>query len=60
MSNYYCKSTYEIKEIPQELYNAWVSSQNPKAQAYALLPEKPSENAVWESGEWIIPETSVE
>ena len=58
MSNYYCKITYELKEIPQELYDAWVFTQNPKAQAYAPLPEKPSENAVWGSGEWTIPETS--
>jgi hypothetical protein len=60
MSKYYCKTTYDIKEIPQDLYDQWVSLNNPKAESYALLPAKPSDDAVWTQGEWVLPTVSEE
>ena len=55
MTLYYHKDSYELKDIDDTLYNEWVSNSNPKASAYVLAPEKPSADAFWNNGEWIVP-----
>lgn len=52
---YYHKDSYELKDIDDTLYNEWVSNNNPKASFYILAPEKPSPDAFWNNGEWIVP-----
>jgi len=55
MPNYYNKTNFERKDIPQGTIDLWAETSNPKLGEYALTPEKPSENAVWGQGVWIIP-----
>jgi hypothetical protein len=57
MPNYYNKTNFERKDIPQGTIDLWVETSNPKLDEYALTPEKPAENAVWVQGVWIIPPT---
>lgn len=56
MSLYYHKDSYELKDIDDNLYNEWVSNNNPKASVYILAPEKPSQDAFWTNGSWVVPE----
>jgi hypothetical protein len=55
MPNYYNKNTFEIQEISEETYNAWIENNNPKANVYSLVPEKPSEDSIWNNGTWVAP-----
>lgn len=55
MTLYYHKDSYELKDIDDTLYNEWVSNNNPKASFYILAEPKPSEDAVWNNGEWVVP-----
>lgn len=56
---YYHKYTYELKEIANELINAWRQADNPKINDWILLPDKPSEDAIWNNGSWIIPPATI-
>lgn len=53
MLNYYNIATNELVHIAPETLAAWAANNNPKANDYAPLPPKPSENAVWGNGQWI-------
>ena len=55
MPNYYNKTNFERKDIAQETIDLWESTSNPKLDEYTLTPAKPSENATWGPGYWIIP-----
>jgi hypothetical protein len=55
MPNYYNKTNFERKDIAQNTIDLWTETSNPKLDEYALTPAKPSENAVWGPGYWIIP-----
>jgi hypothetical protein len=55
MPNYYNKTNFERKDIAQETIDLWTETSNPKLDEYALTPAKPSENATWGPGYWIIP-----
>jgi hypothetical protein len=55
MPNYYNKTNFERKDIAQETIDLWIETINPKLDEYALTPAKPSENATWGPGYWIIP-----
>ena len=55
MPNYYNKTNFERKDIAQELIDLWTETSNPKLDEYALTPAKPSENATWGPGYWVIP-----
>jgi hypothetical protein len=59
MSLYYNTDNYILQEIDDALYASWIENNNPKAQYYILAPDKPSENAIWNNGEWLIPQPSV-
>jgi hypothetical protein len=54
MSLYYNTTDYELTYIDDDLYQRWIDINNPKANYYILAPDKPSENAIWNQGEWII------
>lgn len=55
MPNYYRADTFEITFISQDVIDAWTASKNPKLGFYIPLPDKPSDNAIWSNGEWVIP-----
>lgn len=53
MTLYYHKDTYEIKDLPEDLVNGWISNDNPKKNKWILLPEKPGNDYYWSNGQWI-------
>jgi hypothetical protein len=55
MPNYYNKTTFERKDIAQELIDLWTETSNPKLAEYILTPPQPTPDAIWGQGEWIIP-----
>lgn len=66
MKNYYNTTTFEIREIPEELVSQWIEKNNPKASEWSELPEQPSfdpstEICEWVNGSWVVsalPETT--
>ena len=55
MPNYYNRTTFERKDIAQELIDLWTETSNPKLGEYELTPPAPSPDAVWDNGQWVIP-----
>ena len=56
MPNYYNKTNLsDLRDLPQSLIDTWVEVNNPKLQEWILAPAKPSPDAVWDNGQWIIP-----
>lgn len=56
MPNYYNKSNpSDLRDLPQSLIDTWVEVNNPKLQEWIIAPAKPSPDAVWDNGEWVIP-----
>ena len=56
MPNYYNKSNpSDLRDLPQSLIDTWVEVNNPKLQEWILAPAKPSPDAVWDNGQWVIP-----
>lgn len=53
MNLYYNVDTYEIKELNEDLINAWIENNNPKKDKWVSLPEKPDNDYYWNNGEWI-------
>ena len=45
----------ELREIPDDLLAAWAAADNPKAAAWLVAPEKPSDDAAWNGSEWVVP-----
>ena len=58
MPNYYNLNTNELVTLAPETLAAWAANGNPKADDYAALPPKPSEDAAWGNGEWVTPAAS--
>lgn len=56
MTLYYNKNTYELKELTNELFQAWIDANNPKKNEWILAPIKPSSTSVWNNGSWFEPE----
>jgi hypothetical protein len=54
MTLYYHRDNYEIRDLDDSLIQKWIEVDNPKKDQWILLPEKPSENHYWNSGEWIL------
>ena len=59
MNLYYNKNTFELKELSEELVSNWTKFDNPKRNDWILVPEKPSDEAIWNNGSWEIPEISM-
>lgn len=59
MSLYYNTNTFELKELPEDLISAWGLANNPKLNEWTLAPNKPSDIAIWNNGQWLIPETII-
>lgn len=59
MSLYYSIDSYELKTIDDNLIEQWKINNNPKYSYYILAPEKPSSEAIWNNGTWIIPAISI-
>jgi hypothetical protein len=58
MPNYYRTSDpADLRDLPQSLLAEWAAAANPKLAEWLPAPAKPAENAVWNAGEWIIPES---
>jgi hypothetical protein len=56
MPNYYNKiNISDLRDLPQSLIDTWVEVNNPKLQEWILAPTKPSPDAVWNNGQWVIP-----
>jgi hypothetical protein len=46
----------DVRDLGEQMA-AWELADNPKANFWALTPEKPDPNAVWQDGQWVIKET---
>jgi hypothetical protein len=46
-------NTYKLKEIEQSVLDEWLINNNPKSSVWAVAPEKPGDNYVWNNGQWI-------
>ena len=56
MPNYYNRTTpSDLRDLPQGLIDTWIEVDNPKLQDWILAPAKPSPDAVWSEGKWVIP-----
>lgn len=55
----YNSETYELLDIPDDQLAMWRATSNPKLSYFPSAPPKPSENAVWSKGEWIVPESII-
>jgi hypothetical protein len=45
----------EIRELDPVMVQMWRDTNNPKLTVWIELPEKPSENHIWDGNSWIIP-----
>lgn len=59
MSLYYNTDDYELKELDDNIVEQWRLNNNPKYNYYILAPEKPSTDAVWDNGQWVVPPVAV-
>lgn len=51
----YVAANGEIRDIPEQLMQAWVDAGNPKAAEWTLLPMRPSQAHQWIGGAWVLP-----
>ncbi len=55
MSNYYrITDPSDVRDLGDQMA-AWVAAGNPKANDWALVPAKTSEDAQWTDGAWVVP-----
>ena len=55
MLNYYrISDPSDVRDLSEQMA-AWVAAGNPKASDWMLQPARPSENAVWQDGAWVVP-----
>jgi hypothetical protein len=55
MALYYNIHSLELRDLPDHYIDELQINNNPKLDQWALAPERPSENAIWDNGQWIIP-----
>lgn len=60
MSWYFNAATGETKQLDSDLYAAWVAANNPKALAYAIIPDPPASNAHYDGSQWQVWEPTLE
>jgi hypothetical protein len=44
----------DVRDLSEQMA-AWLAAGNPKADDWAVQPEAPSADAVWQDGEWVVP-----
>lgn len=55
MSNYYrISDPSDVRDLSEQMV-AWELANNPKRHDWALVPAKPSNDAQWQDGAWIVP-----
>ena len=55
MPNYYrISDPNDVRDLGEQMA-AWQAAGNPKADAWAVQPEAPSADAVWQDGAWVTP-----
>jgi hypothetical protein len=55
MPNYYrISDPNDVRDLGDQMA-AWLAAGNPKAEAWAVQPEAPSADAVWQDGAWSVP-----
>ena len=59
MSLYLNTTTNELRDLPATYLADLLAAGNPKAAQWQTAPPKPSENAVWQDGEWVTPAAPV-
>jgi hypothetical protein len=55
MNLYKNTNTLELRELPESYIAALIASGNPKAEQWQPAPPKPSEESIWQDGQWITP-----
>jgi hypothetical protein len=55
MSLYLNTTTNELRELPESYIAALIAAGNPKAEQWQAAPPKPSEESIWQDGEWVTP-----
>jgi hypothetical protein len=56
MPNYYNRTNpSDLRDLEQSLIDTWEETNNPKLQEWIAVPPKPSPNAIWDNGQWVIP-----
>ena len=60
MSWYYNAATGETKALDNDLYAAWLGAGNPKALAYAFIPDPPAPGAWYDGTQWQVYEPTLE
>jgi hypothetical protein len=59
MPNYYrISDPNDVRDLGEQMA-AWLAAGNPKADAWAVQPEAPSADAVWQDGAWSVPPVAV-
>lgn len=59
MSLYINANNQEIVELDDDLFQAWIEANNPKKDAWILLPQQPPESSYWNGSEWIEPQPTI-
>jgi hypothetical protein len=55
MLNYYrISDPSDVRDLGDQMA-AWELAENPKRNDWAVVPAKPSDDAQWQDGEWIVP-----
>lgn len=60
MAWYFNSVTGETKQLDNDLYVAWLGAGNPKALAYALIPDPPAPGAWYDGTQWQVYEPTLE
>ena len=55
MSFYLNTTTDELRELPATYLAELIAAGNPQAEQWQAAPPKPSEDAVWQDGQWVTP-----
>ena len=55
MSFYKNTTTNELRELPESYIADLIAAGNPKAAQWQDAPPKPSDDAVWQDGQWVTP-----
>lgn len=55
MAYYYRADTHEVREMDHAVIEAWADADNPKAEAWALIPDPPSPQHRWDGSQWVAP-----